>query len=191
MQPSIQSKLQQAAESLQTGLDHHRHRLCRTIQHVAELAAMVDQESGLRGQRKRVNRALVRGLQRLTTVAHGGRWHYQHGSSGPLFASMSVPFLRRRPQGELMPIEKLRELFDELDQHDHGRLSIADFRVGHAMDAQACHDLTMAIVKLDLLFCGQMPQGRQADNDQALSIPPTLMSRASMIMVACPSLTSG
>lgn len=82
LQPSIQSKLQQAAASLQTGLEDHRHRLCRTIQHAAEVAAALDQQLGLEGQRRRVNRALVRGLQRLTAAVQGGQWHHRHGSQG-------------------------------------------------------------------------------------------------------------
>ncbi|KAK9838222.1 hypothetical protein WJX84_010632 [Apatococcus fuscideae] len=62
------------------------------------------------------------------------------GSRGPMFASMSLPFLTKRPQGELLPIEKLRELFDELDQHDNGRLSIADFRAGLARMGLPCSE---------------------------------------------------
>ncbi|KAK9847953.1 hypothetical protein WJX84_002394 [Apatococcus fuscideae] len=58
-----------------------------------------------------------------------------------MFASISLPFLRRRaPQGELMPVEKLRELFDELDQHSHGRLSIADFRAGLSRMGLPCSE---------------------------------------------------
>ena len=61
-------------------------------------------------------------------LVQGCQWNHAPPSGAPLFASINLPF-RRKPQQELMPLDKLRELFDELDQHNHGRLTIADFRV--------------------------------------------------------------
>ena len=115
---------------LASGLQQGLHRALHSIAH---RLADTERETGLQLHRRRAHRSLVRSLQRLAAVLGGCSWHHQGHNRGPMFASISLPFLRRRaPQGELMPVEKLRELFDELDQHSHGRLSIADFRVREA-----------------------------------------------------------